>query len=65
MISVTNSNEAAYADGKVKLDLMGLSTDIKPTTWGGKGIANGSMWQDIDTGAIYCYDEAGARWCQW
>lgn len=36
----------------------GLSTDSKPTD----GIANGSMFVEMDTGKIYLYDADGATW---
>ena len=37
----------------------GLSTDTpKPTT----GVANGSMFVEMDTGKIYLYDAEGETW---
>lgn len=36
----------------------GLSTDAKPTD----GIANGSMFVEMDTGKIYLFDADGATW---
>lgn len=36
----------------------GLSTDSKPTD----GIANGSMFVEMDTGKIYLFDADGETW---
>lgn len=38
-----------------------LSTDAKPT---GGNMGNGSVLKEIDTGAVYRYDAAGAQWIQ-
>ena len=44
------------------LELRGLSTDTKPTTWGKKDIENGSIYIEIDTGKIFMYDEENKQW---
>ena len=36
----------------------GLSTDTKPTD----GVANGSVFLEIDTNKTYIYDEQNATW---
>ena len=35
-----------------------LSSDLKPTA----GVLNGSCLVEMDTGKVYFFDEAGARW---
>lgn len=65
MISAQSVNDAALPATKQKLEFIGLSTDTKPTTWGGKAVANGSFWQNIDNGALYCFDEENQTWCEW
>lgn len=37
-----------------------LSTDSKPTD----GMTNGSMCIEMNTGKIYCYNEAGTAWVE-
>lgn len=39
----------------------GLSTDQKPT----EGIANGSVFIEMDTGKIYFYDLENTTWREW
>lgn len=36
----------------------GLSTDEKPI----RGVGNGSMFYEIDTGTTYYFDAAGEQW---
>ena len=50
----------SYANGKAMCTVCGLSTDSKPTT----GIANGSMYLEMDTKKVYLFDEANATWRQ-
>lgn len=46
----------------VKADVYyGLSTDTKPTG----GIANGSVYVEMNTSRLYVYDAASAAWCDW
>jgi hypothetical protein len=48
---------------KCKYDLVGLSTDTKPTMlFNGSLIANGSTLLNMDNGAVFMYDETNARW---
>lgn len=39
-------------------ELYGASTDSKPTV----GLANGSIFVEVDTGNIYLFNEAEASW---
>ena len=39
----------------------GLSTDAKPTT----GVANGSVFIEMDTSKLYFFDAANAAWREW
>lgn len=51
--------------GKARCDLVGLSTDAKPTTEiEGFGIINGSTFFEMDTGNAFMFDEQNARWYQ-
>ena len=38
----------------------GLSTDTKPT----KGVRNGSVFVEIDTGKVYLFDEENEQWVE-
>lgn len=69
MISILSSKAAPskVVDGVTKsrevLCLVGLSSDTKPTTsYRGILICNGSLYDEIDTGKEYLYDEAGGEW---
>ena len=47
----------------VPLELSGLSTDLKPTlTYQTYTIANGSTFNEIDTGNTYKYDAENDTW---
>lgn len=41
-------------------DFKGLSTDDKPTQWGGKAIEQNSLFLELDTGKFYYFD--GSDW---
>lgn len=44
-------------------ELCGLSTDTKPTIqYDGVGIANGSLYIEMDTDKKYLYDEENQTW---
>ena len=58
MISYSEYN--AFSAGKAMVTACGLSTDSKPT----EGIANGSMYLEMDTKKVYLFDEANATWRQ-
>ncbi len=69
MISILSSKAAPskVVDGATKsrevFCLVGLSSDTKPTTsYKGILICNGSVYDEIDTGKEYLYDEAGGEW---
>ena len=48
---------------KCKYDLVGLSTDTKPTVLFNESlIANGSTLLAMDDGTVFMYDETNARW---
>lgn len=49
-----------YAAGKHYVEAWGLSTDSKPTT----GIANGSLFIEMDSKKVYFFDETNATWRQ-
>lgn len=58
MIRVTKELQT---DGKVKYrELAGLSTDEKPT----ENTATGSLFLEVDTGAIFAFDEESGDWNQ-
>ena len=45
------------------LDIIGLSTDIKPIgEFKNNLIINGSTFLEMDTGDIYLYDEDNTKW---
>ena len=52
--------ERTFVEGKKFIGAAGLSTDTKPTEL----IANGSMCIEMDTGALFMFDAAGAEWKQ-
>ena len=69
MISILSSKvvPSKIVDGVRKsrelFTLAGLSTDTKPVTeYKGILIRNGSVYDEIDTGKEYLYDEAGGEW---
>ena len=45
--------------GSVTYEFRGLSTDQKPT---GKKVGNGSIFFEMDTLAVYMYDEENNAW---
>lgn len=49
-------------DGKMEVELRGLSTDQKPTIIKRATIDNGSTFIEIDTGKIYMYDLEHEQW---
>lgn len=55
MVSISGKN------GHV-IELRGLSTDTKPTKWGYENIGNGSVFIEIDTGAIFMFDAQHKQW---
>lgn len=62
MINVISVNKST---GNTILKFAGLSTDPKPLEeYFSTKIKNGSVFAEIDTGLVYGYDEAGARWIE-
>jgi len=61
MITVTK--DPTYASHKPGLELVGLSTDEKPTdTVNGVPVTNGSTFIEMDTGNLYWFDQAAGEW---
>ena len=52
------TNEGKY----ISCELRGLSTDEKPTTYGGNKIGNGSVFIEIDTGSVFIYSQDSQEW---
>lgn len=46
----------------ILVEIRGLSTDEKPTKCYSQDIANGSIFIEIDTGAMYMYDLENQEW---
>lgn len=64
MITINKVNEMSNAN---HVELMGLSTDTKPTgtvtgTTGACPIGNGSVFLEMDTSDVYIYDEQNSVW---
>lgn len=47
---------------KIYAELRGMSTDTKPVEIGDKEIGNGSVFVEIDTQAMYFFDEDSQTW---
>jgi len=64
MISIyKNSSVLSTENGEAKsIEIRGLSTDTKPTTYNGKDINNGAMFIEMDTKKIYLYDLENETW---
>lgn len=59
MVKLTNKTNV---DGNKEYhyEFSGLSTDTKPTEYGGEGIEVNSLFLELDTGTFYYYD--GDQW---
>ena len=57
-------NKTGFTTGEYKfaeaVEYRGLSTDTKPTE-----TANGSVFLEIDTGKVFCYDAENKTWIAW
>lgn len=42
------------------IEYRGLSTDDKPTSF----VPNGSVFLEMDTGKVYCYNADGSAWIE-
>lgn len=64
MISIYQKrDEITRKDGEEKaIELRGLSTDTKPTSFGDDAIANGTVFIEIDTGKFFMYDGENQQW---
>ena len=49
-----------FTGGKRLVELVGLSTDAKPTDK-----ANGSSFIEMDTSKLYFFDDASNTWKEW
>ena len=56
--NIKNTEEGQVMYG----ELRGLSTDTKPTEIGNKTIGNGSVFIEIDTQAVFIYNETSQEW---
>lgn len=64
MISIYQKNNSITRKGMEtkEIELRGLSTDTKPTKLGDEDITNGTVFIEIDTGAVFVFDENGQEW---
>ena len=63
---VTLNNLREFGSNRSVLDIVGLSTDTKPTdAVEGIAITNGSTFTEIDTSNIYMFDEETHTWFEW
>lgn len=64
VVSVIRSEyRVSEAHGKYRLfHFCGLDAEKPAGSYEGVAVANGSVYYGIDTGAAYCYDEAGREW---
>lgn len=58
-----NDNVRKTTDGQTTYcELRGLSTDTKPTEINGMKIGNGSVFIEIDTQAVFIFNETTQEW---
>lgn len=64
MISIYQKNNSITRKGieTKEMEFRGLSTDTKPTELDGGSVTNGSVFIEIDTGAVFVFDENGQEW---
>ena len=55
---ITSQKNIYFEQDDRYIEARGLSTDNKPTT----GIANGSIFIEMDTGKVYFYDKTNTTW---
>ena len=58
MIAITKIGTDIKDKNNSILEVIGLSTDTKPT----ENITNGSIFIEMDTGKIYFYDKENTQW---
>lgn len=56
MVRITFQGD--YTNGKMYVELAGLSTDEKPT----KDLITGCPFVEVDTGYVYAFDEESVTW---
>ena len=61
---ITNAAPRPWVPG-MPVKLYGHSTDEKPAEWGGKPIANGSKFHEVNTDTTYIFDQEHAGWREW
>jgi hypothetical protein len=59
---ITSLKQYSVGENGVHIEVVGLSSDEKPTTMGSRTVANGSAFLEMDTGDLYLYDEDGSEW---
>lgn len=67
MVTANAADAALHANedsGAVKFELVGLSTDTKPTVFSGSPIKNGSTFYEMNTGDIFMFDEENQSWAK-
>lgn len=57
-----NLVERTYSEGKVYVEIAGLSTDTKPDMIHGRDIVTGSLFLEVDTMTLFAYDEVNQTW---
>lgn len=63
MITIYNVKKSKIGEvSKFLMELRGLSTDEKPTSWNNGIIENGSAFIEINTGKVYLFDETDSEW---
>ena len=62
MITIIKINKDVLRKDKLLVQLVGLSTDTKPTSLTNGFIANGSAFIELDTQDIYLFDEENSEW---
>lgn len=64
MISIyaINKRRSSTSGELINVELMGLSTDDKPTELGDSLIDNGSMFVEMDTQKLFFYDLENEEW---
>ena len=60
---ITSDKNAQRISGKYvrPVTLLGLSTDVKPST----NIANGAKFIEMDTSKVYFFDVDNTAWLEW
>ena len=62
MITILRKNNVDAGDNQRELEIRGLSGDTKPTEINSKGIPNGTIFLEIDTGKMFLFDQENSLW---